>query len=67
MTQIAMYGALLMAPMIQQFLAHVPAIMQASPLSAIPNACGNDKFAPFDHVWSQPCIAALTEFIRMVK
>lgn len=62
-----MYGALLMAPMIQELRSQVRAAVHLAPVSAIPNSWGNDRFAPLEPVWSQPWIAAPMEFRTMVK
>ena len=51
---IAIYGAELMAPMIQEFVLQVPSLSHSAPVSAIPKACGKDRFAPLDPVWSHP-------------
>ena len=60
-----MYGAALMTPTIQEFVSHVAKASHWAPVSAMPNSCGNDRFAPLDPVWSQPWMAAPIEFSAM--
>lgn len=67
MSAMVMYGVLLIAPIIHEFLSQVPAAAHSGPTSAMPKACGNDKFAPLLPVWSHPCMAALIEFKMIVK
>lgn len=47
---IAIYGQALTNPMIQLFFSHVPAAVQLSPESGMPNASPKVRFAPLDPV-----------------
>jgi hypothetical protein len=57
---IAMYGHELTNPISQEFESQVPAAVQAGPVSAIPKACGKDKFAPLAPTESNSILAMET-------
>jgi hypothetical protein len=66
-TAIAIEGHALINPIIHPFLSQSPFASHSGPLSGIPIACPKVRFAPLLPVWSQPSIAAATEFKMIVE